>query len=95
MFPLSQWKLFWLISPVREGQISVWGEELDSVNRNVTYGIHAAMQCGCSVPAAEWLESSAVGFVHLVAHTKRVSPFSAVKGGYALFQNDFGRTCSN
>ena len=28
---------------------------------NVTYRTHVALRCGCSVPAAEWLDSSAVG----------------------------------
>ena len=27
---------------------------------NVTYRTHMALQCGCSVPVAEWLDSSAV-----------------------------------
>jgi len=28
---------------------------------NVTYWTHLAMQCRCSVPTAEWLDSYAVG----------------------------------
>jgi len=28
---------------------------------NVMYGTHVTLRCGCSVPTAEWLDSSAVG----------------------------------
>jgi len=28
---------------------------------DVTYRTHVALCCGCSIPAAEWLDSSAVG----------------------------------
>jgi len=42
------------------------------------------LQYGCSVPAAEWLDSSAVG---IAQHTQRTSPFSAVT---RLFPNNFG-----
>jgi len=30
---------------------------------NATYRTHVTLQCGCSIPAVEWLESSAVGIV--------------------------------
>jgi len=35
---------------------------------NVTYRKHVALHCGCSIPMAEWLDSSALGIAQLVAH---------------------------
>jgi len=49
---------------------------------NVTYRKHVALCCGCSIPAAEWWGSSAVGIVQLVAHVVDES-ILCVRGGYA------------
>jgi len=37
-------------------------------NVSLTYRMHVALWCGCCIPTAEWLDSSAVGIVQLVAH---------------------------
>jgi len=38
-------------------------------NVSLTRKKNVALQCGCSVPTADWLDSSAMGIAHLVAHS--------------------------
>jgi len=51
--------------------------------------MHVALQCECSVPAAEWLDSTVVGIAHLVSH-KAGECILCREGSEALFPNDFG-----
>ena len=62
------------------------------------YRTNVALQCGSSVPTAEWLDSSVVGIAQLVAH-KAGKCILCHEGGDVLFANDFGEDlfilCSN
>jgi len=61
----SLWELWALISPVMEGANFSGGERIGQCN--ITYEMHVALERECSIPAAEWLDSSAVATVQLVA----------------------------
>jgi len=53
--------------------------------------MHVVLWCGCSILAAERLDSSAVDIVQLVAlNVGKYIYFSAMMGGNALILNDFG-----
>jgi len=49
------------ISSVKEGANFFYFGGLGQCN--VSNVMHVTLQCGCSIPAAEWLDSSALGIV--------------------------------
>jgi len=63
--------------------------------RNVTYKKHAALRCECSVPAAELLDSSAVGIAQIVAHAAGESILCREVWWRGSSQVTLGRTCYN
>jgi len=52
---------------IPNGKGQIFCLEEGTKQHNVTYRKSVAMQCRCSVPAAEWLDSSAVSIAQLVA----------------------------
>jgi len=50
-------------------------------NEQAKHYVALSLQCGCVIPAAERLDSSAVGIVQLVAHEVGES-IVCVRGGY-------------
>jgi len=51
--------------------------------------MHVALRCGCSVPVAEWWDTSPAGIAQLVAHEAGESILCR-EGSDALFPDDFG-----
>jgi len=97
-FSIFQCKLWALIglSPLQLWQrhislLLVWRIRQD----RVTYRTHVALRCECSVPTAEWLDSSVVqGMTQLIAHEVGESIFCRDGWRRGSSQITLGRICS-
>jgi len=60
------------------------GEGNRTTHVGLTFRKNVALRCGCSVPAAEWLDSPTVGTEQLVAHAADESILCMTSGDVAL-----------
>jgi len=63
---------------------NIYGGGIRQRNVGQTYRKNVALQCGCSVPAAEWLDSSTVGIAQVVVHAAEDSILCVRCGDAAL-----------